>query len=288
MIPKNKYLPSQSDIEYIRELFSSGETLKKVSSIMGVSRHTMKRVMADNDIAQRRSLDLDQVKEVADKIKYGMTFKDAAEYLNIKKDHIRAALMKAGIDPDELKKLRTMHRYDGAVFGNWSVVPGTGRRTPSGHTLTCSCVCGVLQSVSLTNLIGGASQSCGCEGYDDRVSYKWRCKETGKVVESSIALSRLVNVNRLKLYRCIHKNRDFTDDSGNTWQCLKDNPQPAQSVGREQMLGIHWVNRDSGQMVISTAALSRITGDLRQKLVYRSSTGQPYVDPSGNTWVSIG
>jgi hypothetical protein len=50
----------------------------------------------------------------------------------------------------------------GAVFGRWTVIESTNKRTGGNKIWKCSCICGNLGDVSYSNLQSGSSQSCGC------------------------------------------------------------------------------------------------------------------------------
>ncbi len=268
-------------------LLEQGETLTGIGRIYGVSRDRVRTQMKRFGLTKRppfSEYSKEQVQTWVDRVIKGAAFKDIAEELSVDSDVVRRYLIHYGHDTEEIKHQRSLHRYDGMVYSNWAVLPGTYRVENNNTVLDCRCVCGEERTVSLTNLMGGASKSCGCVGFTDRQSYPWVCTQTGQTVRSTKELSNLLGANYMTIARAFNRNGKYVDKFGNEWLMQTDKPVPFQST---KSTNITWVCIERKEKVVTCKALAQHIGAPLNTIKWYAQDRRPYTSKSGDVWTPI-
>ena len=265
-------------------LLEEGETITGIGRIYGVSRDRVRTQMKRfglSKIKPRPLFTADEVKQWIEQIVAGETMNMLAERLNITSDKVREYIRKYGHDLEQIKLDRSKHRYDGAFFGDWTVITGSHHKVNGNQVLDCQCVCGLVKTVSLTNLLGGASKSCGCTGYYLRQSFPWICEATGQTVISTAELSRITGIKNLTLHRLAHRNGSAVDNNGNEWIIQLDkgiNP------GLTRSDTILWINHQTNEQFIGCKAVSEKTNGSINTIKWYGNRRMPYTAQDGSIW----
>ena len=265
-------------------LLEAGETLTGLGRIYGVSRDRIRTQMKRFGLSKRPPFSKyseEQVQMWVDRAINGTTFRTIAQELSVDPEVIRKYLIHYGHDPNEIKQQRSLHRYDGRVYSNWTVLPGTHREQNNNTVLDCQCICGEVRTVSLTNLMGGASKSCGCTGYFDRQAYPWICEATGETVISTAELSRLIGINDLTLHRMAHKSRSAVDSQGNVWTIQHDK---GINSGLTRPDTIVWVNQQTNQQLVGCKAVAEQTNRPLNTIKWYASRRMSFATDDGSIW----
>lgn len=268
-------------------LLEQGETITGLGRIYGVSRDRVRTQMKRFGLSKRppfSEYSQEQVQTWVDRIVSGAAFKDIAKELSVDSDVIRKYLMHYGHDIEEIKLQRSLHRYDGMVYSNWTVVSGTHRVLNNNAVLDCQCVCGKIKTVSLTNLIGGSTKSCGCVGFIDRKSYPWVCKQTGETVMGTKALSLLLDTNYMTISRAFNRQGRYIDNLGREWIMQTDKPVPFETTKSNNIV---WVCKERDEQVITCRALAELIGAPVDTIKWYSQDRRPYTSKTGDVWIPI-
>ena len=214
-------------VDHIRDLMDQGLTKSAIARHIGISRDRLRTIMAksglDDEYERPPVATPEQVTEAIALYTSGFEWELVEDKLQISRHSLRRAIVNAGHVLKDITKQHRLHRWDGKVFGSWTVVPGT--TGINGHdTVMTECVCGK-QVISLkSNLLSRASKSCGCIGFkmntvgDNSSHHLWTCLETGEVVETSFQLAKKLGIKNAKLYRIAARGEDYEDDLGYTWR----------------------------------------------------------------------
>lgn len=268
-------------------LLEQGESITGIGRIYGVSRDRIRTQMKRFGLSKPPPFSQyseEQVQLWVDRIIAGETFKAIAADLSIDSKLVRDYLIHYGHDPDEIKLKRSLHRYDGMVYSNWTVLPGTHRVQNNNTVLDCQCICGVVKTVSLTNLIGAASKSCGCVGFTDRQSYSWICTQTRQTVVSTKALSLLLGANYMTITRAFNRNGKYIDDLGNEWVMQTDKPVPFQTTKSNNIV---WFCKERKEQVVTCQALAELIDAPVETIKWYSKDRRPYTSKTGDVWIPI-
>lgn len=265
-------------------LLEQGETLTGIGRIYGVSRDRVRTQMKRFGLSKRppfSEYSAEQVQTWADRIIKGETFRVIASELSVDPGVIRRYLEHYGHDPNEITKQRSLHRYDGMVYSHWTVLPGTHRHENNNTVLDCQCVCGVVRTVSLTNLMGGATKSCGCIGYFERQAYPWFCESTGETVINTSELARRTGINGLTLHRHAHKHGEVEDNDGNVWTIQLEK---GVSPGLTRQDTIVWTNNQTNQVVTGCKAIAELTAGSVNTIKWYGNRRMTYTAKDGSIW----
>lgn len=268
-------------------LLEEGESITGIGRIYGVSRDRVRTQMKRFGLSKSSPFSKyskEQVQTWSDRVIKGETFKAIAQELSVDTDLIRKYLIHYGHDVEEIKRQRSLHRYDGMIYSSWTVLPGTHRVQNNNTVLDCQCVCGEVRTVSLTNLMGGATKSCGCVGFVDRQSYPWVCTQTGQTIVSTKALSQMLGANYMTISRAFNRNGRYVDKSGNEWIMQTDKPVPFQ---RTKSNNIIWLCKERKEQVVTCKALAELIDAPVDTIKWYSQERRPYTSKSGEVWIPI-
>ena len=262
----------------------AGETLTGLGRIYGVSRDRIRTQMKRFGLSKREPLSeftSDEVKQWIDQIIAGETMRKIAARLAITTDKVRDYIRKYGHDLEQIKLERSRHRYDGKTYSDWTVISGSHKTVNSNQVLDCRCVCGEVRTVSLTNLIGGATKSCGCIGYFARQAFPWICEATGETVISTAELARLTGINGLSLHRLAHRSGSAVDSKGNVWIVQHDK---GTSPGLTRSDTIVWTNQQTNEQIIGCRAVAAQTNGSINTIKWYGNRRMPFTAQDGSVW----
>ncbi len=227
-------------LEQVKDLMSAGMSKSAIAKHLGISRDRLRTFLQKNGLDNKKptpQISEVQLNEIVQMYMDGKPWDEVTAVTGFSLHMIRTHINKYGLDLSQISATHRLHRWDGRVFGSWTVVPGTTGINGHGTVMT-ECVCGKQVMNLKSNLLSGASQSCGCIGLKkdtvghDSTHYQWTCLETGEVVETTLALSKQLNVNSQGLYRRAFKQEDFEDHLGYTWHASQ---YQRENVGRRDL-----------------------------------------------------
>ena len=266
------------------QYLEAGETLAGLGRIYGVSRDRIRTQMRRFGLSKPEPLSgftSDQVQQWVDQIIAGDTMLKTAERVGMTTHMLRDYIRKYGHDLEQVKLERSKHRYDGKTYSNWTVISGSHKTLNNNQVLDCRCVCGEIRTVSLTNLIGGATTSCGCIGYFSRQAYPWICETTGETVISTSELARLTGINDLSLHRSAHRTGSAVDAKGNVWVIQHDK---GVTPGLARPDTIVWINHQTNQQLIGCKAVSEQTNGSINTIKWYGHRRKSYTAKDGSIW----
>lgn len=214
-------------LEHVKSLLDQGLTKSAVARELNISRDRLRTLMKMHglDLTYSRPIPISEeaVKAVVDLVLTGVSWKDAEQQLGIPNGQARIHAKTYGYKVSEIVSIGRSHAWDGRVYGSWRILPGTTGIHRS-HFVEAQCVCGKRAVLNKSNLLSGASQSCGCIGLKKNTTgdmsqhYQWTCLETGEIVPTTLELSRRLQLKTALLYRRAHLNKIYEDALGYTWQ----------------------------------------------------------------------
>lgn len=271
--------------EFIK-LVESGATQTAIGKHFGVSRDVVRTLIKKykvKPIQKEEQYQQEDVDLIVKRIIHGEPILDLVKETGFKdRRNFNEFLAKFGYSMQDIKQQRSKHLHDNKVFSYWKVVPGT-HGIIEGTTergVLCRCICGVERAVRLTNLISGASQSCGCIGYNERTNTAWKNADTGEVVPTSKALLNKVSHGILALYRFHTKKVPVVDTDGQLWEPIDTN----EFITR----GCCWENTVTHQIVFTTKDLADQANVNRHTLYWQFTKAKDrtkYVDKNGDLWI---
>lgn len=207
----------------VKQLIADGLTKSAIARTLDISRDRLRTLMKNHhldEIYERpRRLSIEEVQAAVTRVRSGLSWKKVAESFNVNSYTLRSLAVKYGHDVKSISAERSKNLWNDRIYGSWSVVPGSHKP----HSVDCRCVCGEVRTILISNLISGASQSCGCVGLakntcgDGADMTVWTCQETGDSYPSTSELARALNINSPVLFRHVHRNQNFEDALGYTW-----------------------------------------------------------------------
>ena len=293
---------------YQKAVNDSNGNLSAAGRLLGVSREAVRAAVSRHSLyVPDGHLPKEVIAKCVDNISSGRSeWQQEALRIDVTYHRLRKEVAFYGYSSKDITQSHSKNRWNGRVFGNWSVIDGSYANSSVG----IRCVCGKTKRGLMGNLLGGATKSCGCIGLQINTRGSgssttiWTCKQTQEKVLSTSALARLLKVNRLILYRRLHLNRNYIDAQGREWS-----PTPAilqvhstrdleseRSKIIEMMKNNVSVSNIAKQLKISLKHLTAFlqNNDLMQHSVfYRRITSEEIEEmvklrQSGHTFKSIG
>ena len=273
-------------LDQVRGFLDEGLSKAQIARRLEISRDRLRTLMKKYDLCdgyvRKPPVAEESVNAAFDLFVAGTSWKDIQGMTGIDSHAIRRAGVLYGYDIKEMSRIHRLHRWDGRVFGSWSVVSGTTGIEGSGTVMT-ECVCGKRVVNLKSNLLSSASQGCGCIGYkidtvgDNSQHYQWTCLETGEVVETTNKLAKHLHVNNPALYRHAFRGTDFEDPLGYTWRsskCVRELQQrrdlsPDLNFIREQLA--------VGQSFLSIAKMLDVEVATMYKFAYKHSLKSQFI-----------
>lgn len=268
----------------IQLMLDEGETIMGISRRIGVSRDRIRTVIRKYKLDKPDKYSLRTRSEVTgwvEKLIKGQTYAELSDEVGLSREKIRNYLEHYGFSTKEIKKLKSEHKHDGRKFGYWTVLPGSHTNKNNNAVLTCECICGEIRQVSLSNLIGGCSKSCGCKGYAERTTYPWRCVETGEVIPSTKALAEKLGLNPLWVYRQLNKEITVIESGEHHWECLEYAAIQGTNVARA------YLNEETGEVRIGAKSMGVLCDAPEHHVNYHARTHGHVVATDGSVWKAI-
>ena len=268
----------------IQLMLDEGLTFTDISRKLGYSRDRIRTVIRKYQLTKPdrfSQFSRNQVTQWVERLIKGTTWAELAESEGVSKEKIRGYVKHYGFKLSEIKRLKSEHLHDGRTFGYWTVVPGSHARIRGNAMLTCECICGEKRQVSLSNLIGGCSLSCGCKGYEERTTYPWRCEETGEVLGSSKELAERIGVNPLGVYRQLHKGNEVITDGDFHWVCIRD----AGVIGAAA--SNTWVCEETGEIIKGSQNIAELCMKPIHQINEAGRKRGYVVDVEGKKWNQV-